>query len=426
MEWRTNMYVHIVQSGESLITIGRMYQISIEQLQRVNGLESTNIVPGLALLIPSYIYIVQPGDTFVGIASKAYVTVEQLRRDNHGISDAGLRPGMRIRIPDISNYIAGTLGFYAIRRPELDQQLINEFAPYSSSISIFEYHFASNGDIVNELNDLTAIQTTWRNRVTPLATMTNITSNGFDPNLMHQVLNSPSSRSNLVNNIYDLVKRKGYGGVNIDFEQVMAEDRDLFTGFLSQLQDRLSEGKFALVVSVPPKSSDNVPWNMGYDYGGIGSVADFIFIMAYNWHYGGSEPGPVAPITEIRRTVDFAIRYIPQRKIILGVPLYGYNWVLPHTTGRVALAISNQNAIRTAIRYLATIQYSSEYESPFFRYTDEQGLVHEVWFEDVRSMSTKMLFVRDYGLQAIGAWQLTLGFAQGPWLLRKFFTIRKL
>jgi len=420
------MYVHIVQSGETLADIGRMYQISIEQLERVNGLESSNIVPGLALLIPSYLYIVQPGDTLFGIANKAYVTLEQLRSANPGLSDTGLRPGMSIRIPDLSNYIAGTLGFYPIRSPELDQQLINEFAPYSSSISIFEYHFASNGDIVNELNDLTAIEATWRNRVTPLVTITNLTSQGFDPNLIHQVLNSPSSRLNLVNNIYELAKRKGYGGVNIDFEQVLAEDRDLFSSFLSQLRGRLREGGLSLVVCVPPKSSENVPWNMGYDYGGIGSVADFIFIMAYNWHYGQSVPGPVAPLTEIRRTVDFAINYIPQRKIILGVPLYGYNWILPHVSGRTAPAISNQNAIRTAIRYQSPIQYSSEYESPFFRYTDTQGQTHEVWFEDARSMSTKMLFVRNYGLQAIGAWELTLGFTQGPWLLRKFFTIRKL
>lgn len=419
------MYVHVVQSGESLSAISSMYQISIEQIRRVNGLEETNIVPGQALLIPSYTYIVQPGDTLISIASKAYVSLEQLRNANPGINDATLHPGMRIRIPDISNYLAGTLGFYVLRSPELDQQLINEFAPYSSFISIFEYHFASDGDIVNELNDITAIQTTWRNRVTPLVTITNISSHGFDPNLTHQVLNNSNSRTNLVNNIYNLVARKGYGGVNIDFEQVMPEDRDLFTGFLRQLRDRLRESTFVLTVSVPAKTSDDIPWFKGYDYGGIGSVANFMFIMAYNWHWAGSEPGPVAPITEVRRTIEFAIRYVPQLKIILGVPLYGYDWIIPYRPGTVATSISNQDAIRTAMRYQSPIQYSTEYESPFFRYSDSQGVSHEVWFEDVRSMSAKMVLVREYGLQGIGAWQLTLGFTPGPWLLRKFFTIRK-
>ena len=68
-----------------------------------------------------------------------------------------------------------------------------------------------------------------------------------------------------------------------------------------------------------------------------------MFIMAYDFHHAGSEPGPVAPITDVRRTVEFAIRYVPRRKIIIGVPLYGYDWIIPYRPGRVAPAISNQS-----------------------------------------------------------------------------------
>ena len=99
-----------------------------------------------------------------------------------------------------------------------------------------------------------------------------------------------------------------------------------------------------------------------------------MFIMAYDWHHAGSEPGPVAPITDVRRTIEFAIRYVPSRKIIIGVPLYGYDWIIPYSPGRVAPAISNQNAIETAMRYQSPIQYSTEFESPFFRYTDQAGI----------------------------------------------------
>ena len=107
------------------------------------------------------------------------------------------------------------------------------------------------------------------------------------------------------------------------------------------------------------------------------------------------------------------------------MPLYGYDWIIPYSPGRVAPAISNQSAVETAMRFQAPIQYSTEFESPFFRYTDQTGLTHEVWFEDVRSMGAKMLLIREYGLQGLGAWQLTLGFSPGPWLLTKFFTILK-
>lgn len=419
------MFIHTVQPGDSLFSISRRYSTSIDQIRAVNGLEITSIVPGQALLIPLYVYTVQPNDTLISIARRAFVPLEQLRVANPSINPYYLQPGMTITIPDISNYLTGTLSFYVVRSPEMDRGLIKNFAPYSSSISLFEYHIAANGDIANDLNDLAAIEETWRNRVTPLATITNLTPEGFSTEIVHQVLNNPTARTNLVNNIVYLVSRKGYGGVNIDFERVSAQDRDLFTGFLRELRDRFAPEGYTLTIAVPAKTSEEIPWLRGYDYGGIGAVVDFMFIMAYDWHHAGSEPGPVAPITEVRRTIEFAINKVPRRKIILGVPLYGYDWIIPYQSGTIASALSNQGAIDTAMRYQSPIQYAEEYESPFFRYRDQQGQIHEVWFEDVRSMSQKMILVREYGLQAIGAWQLTLGFEPGPWLLRKFFTIKK-
>ncbi|RDW18855.1 glycoside hydrolase family 18 protein [Oceanobacillus chungangensis] len=419
------MFTHIVQPGNTLFTISRMYGLSIEQIRSVNGLVETNIVPGQALLIPLYIYTVQPGDTLFSIARKADVSLEQLRAVNPSIIPYSLQPGMKITIPNISDYLASTLSFYAVRTPELDRTTIRDFAPYTTSISIFEFHITANGDIANDLNDLAAIEEAWRNRVTPLATITNLTPKGFSTEIVHQVLNNPTARTNLVNNIYYLISRKGYGGVNIDFERVSTEDRDLFTGFLRQLRDRFASIGYLLTIAIPAKTSEDIPWLKGYDYGGIGSVVDFMFIMAYDWHYGGGEPGPVAPITEVRKAIEFALERVPRSKIILGVPLYGYDWIIPFTPGTVAPAISNQSAIDTAMKYQSPIQYSKEYESPFFRYRDEEGLLHEVWFEDVRSMSKKMITVREYRLLGLGAWQLTLGFAQGTWLLTKFFTIKK-
>ena len=397
----------------------------MEQLRSVNGLELTNTVPGQALLIPSFIYTVQPGDTLTNIASKTLVSLDQLRAANPSLNPYLLQPGMQIVIPNLSNYVASTFSYYVIRSPELDSLLINDFAAYSSYISIFEYQIDRNGNFTIDLNDLTAIEETWRNRVMPLATITNLVPEGFSTDLAHQVLNNPTSRSNLVNNIYDLVSRKGYGGVNIDFERVSAQDRDLLTGFLLQLKNRLAPEGYVVTIAVPAKTSEDIPWLQGYDYGGIGAVVDIMFIMAYDWHYPESEPGPVAPITEVQKTIEFAIDRMPRNKIILGVPLYGYDWIVPSEPGTVASALSNQNAMNTAMRYQSTIQYSEEFATPFYRYRNERGELHEVWFEDVRSIGEKMRLVRAYNLLGIGAWQLTLGFAAGPWILTKFFTVNK-
>lgn len=419
------MFTHTVQPGDTLFSIGRRYGYSLEDLRLVNGMVEPNIVPGQALLIPLYTYTVQPGDTLTAIARRSFVTLEQLRAANPNVNPNALRPGMKIVIPDISWYQATTFGYYVVREPSADRAIIRDFAPYSSYITLFEYHFAPSGDIVNELNDAAAVEEAWRNRVTPLVAITNLTPEGFSPTLVSQVLNNREARANLVENIFYLVSRKGYGGVNIDFEQIRGEDRDLFTGFLRQLRDRLKPAGYVVTIAVPAKTSEDIPWLKGYDYGGIGTVVDYMFIMAYDWHHSASEPGPVAPIGGVRATLQFAVERVPRQKILLGLPLYGYDWIIPYQPGMLATARSNQEALLMAMRYQSPIQYSLADESPFFRYTDALGNVHEVWFEDVRSMGQKMKLARQFQLAGVGAWQLTLGFAPGPWLLRKFFTVRK-
>lgn len=420
------MFIYTVRPGDSLFSISNKYNISIDDIRLVNGLEMLNIVPNQALLIPSSTYIVQPGDSLYSIAQMAFVSLEQLEAANPSLNPNDLQIGMQITIPLIEDYAVSTFNYYVTRTPELDAFLISDFAPYSSYIALFDYQFNPNGDIVNVLDDRTAIETAWRNRVVPIVTITNLVPEGFSTELVQQTLNNQTTRTNLINNIINLITERGYGGVNIDFERIATEDRDIFTQFLFELKSRLNEQYYILTVAVPPKTSEDIPWLLGYDYGGIGSVVDLMFIMTYDWHHTESEPGPVAPINEVRRTIEFAINHVPKDKIILGVPLYGYDWPIPYTPDRPGSALSNADAVNLAMQYQSPIQYSDEFATPSFRYVDESGQMHEVWFEDSRSISEKMKIMRDFKIQGLGAWQLTLGLPEGPWILTHFFTIKKI
>lgn len=57
------------------------------------------------------------------------------------------------------------------------------------------------------------------------------------------------------------------------------------------------------------------------------------------------------------------------------------------------------------MKHQAPIQYDTNSESPFFRYTDEQGRRHVVWFEDARSIGKKLQLITEYGLDGGGVWQ---------------------
>ena len=81
-----------------------------------------------------------------------------------------------------------------------------------------------------------------------------------------------------------------------------------------------------------------------------------------------------------------------------------------------ARSISNQQAIDLAIQHHIAIQYDETAQSPFFHYTAEDGVVHEVWFEDARSLSAKLRLIAEYGFLGAGVWNLMRPFSQ-IWLL---------
>ena len=127
----------------------------------------------------------------------------------------------------------------------------------------------------------------------------------------------------------------------------------------------------------------------------------------------------VAPIHQGRKVVEYAITEIPAAKIDLGIPNYGYDWPLPFERGITkATTIGNVQAVRIAIEQGAEIMFDSLAESPYFNYTSD-GIAHEVWFEDVRSLQAKFNLIKEYGLRGCGYWQIMKWF-RANWLLLKY------
>lgn len=133
----------------------------------------------------------------------------------------------------------------------------------------------------------------------------------------------------------------------------------------------------------------------------------------------------VAPINKVREVVDYAVTRIPAEKIDLGIPNYGYDWPLPFERGVTsAKTIGNIEAIQIAIENDAEILFDEVAMSPYFNYTRE-GIRHEVWFEDVRSLKEKFGLIEDYGLRGAGYWQIMQLFRANWLLLADTFYIRK-
>ena len=134
------------------------------------------------------------------------------------------------------------------------------------------------------------------------------------------------------------------------------------------------------------------------------------------WGYTYGPPMAVAPIHKVREVVEYALTRIPAEKINLGIPNYGYDWPLPFEKGvTAARTISNTEAIEIAIANDAAIEFDPVSMSPQFTY-EKDGIMHEVWFEDVRSLKEKFALIEEYHLRGAGYWQI-MNLFRANWLL---------
>ena len=122
---------------------------------------------------------------------------------------------------------------------------------------------------------------------------------------------------------------------------------------------------------------------------------------------------------------EYAVTEIPQEKISLGIPNYGYDWPLPYVRQVTkATTLGNQEAVQTAIDHGVDIRFDALAQSPYFRYW-QYGIQHEVWFEDIRSIKEKFDLIQEYGLSGAGYWQLMRFFRSNWLLMEEMFRIRK-
>ena len=113
-----------------------------------------------------------------------------------------------------------------------------------------------------------------------------------------------------------------FDGLIIDLEYIPGRDRDYYLSFLGELRDRLA-GKM-LSVCVPARTKTITDDMFPYEI--IGTIADRVIVMAYDEHWSTSMPGPVASLEWCGRIADYALTVIPQKKLVMGLPLYGRTW----------------------------------------------------------------------------------------------------
>ncbi|HUG17008.1 MAG TPA: glycosyl hydrolase family 18 protein, partial [Thermomicrobiales bacterium] len=219
-------------------------------------------------------------------------------------------------------------------------------------------------------------------------------------------IETPEKRAAIVDRLYELVQTKAYDGVHIDFEGVNAADRDLLTDLMTRLYAAFHPQGWLVSQAVIARTSDtSTYWGGAYDYPKLSQVNDYITIMAYDYGYASRiDPIAVAPLWWVEDVVSYAVTRIPREKLLLGIPLYGYDWNT--TSGPPAKSVTHAVAMQLATRSGATAGYSMEHQAPWVKYTDDNGHSHETWFENGASFEAKLRLVTDHRVAGFATWRL--------------------
>jgi spore germination protein YaaH len=280
-----------------------------------------------------------------------------------------------------------------------------------NEVSPWIYGLARNGQIVAQVPERAAetaagMQALRHSGLPMVPTIANVTNGRWAYEPVADILHDPAAMARHVNDIVALVMREGYAGIDIDYEDLHGTDREAFSTFVANLGDALHAKNKILSVAVFAKTSDagDDQRNVAQDYKAIGAAVDEVRLMAYDYHWSASMPGPVAPITWVREVLTYAKTQIPARKIVLGIPVAGFDWVNGGGADGQGEPVSWLQCFGRTRAYNATLQYDRLSQSPSFRYTDAQGRPHEVWFENAESTTAKLEAAKAAGIRGVYLW----------------------
>ena len=240
-------------------------------------------------------------------------------------------------------------------------------------------------------------------------------SNHWDRELGRRAL---VNRERLAEQIAQAVVRYGLDGVNVDIENVTHQDRDAYAEFVELLRQKLPEDKvLGVSVAANPKGYTQ-GWHGSYDYARLGAAADYLMLMTYDEHYQGSSPGPVASLAFQEQSIQYALKYVPADKLVLGLPFFGRIW---SDSGAVmnGHGVSEAQINNLLAQYRGTVTQDAATGSARARITikasDQKPVIngvtltpgsYTIWYEGEASKKRLLSLVEQYGLLGAGSWSL--------------------
>ena len=234
-----------------------------------------------------------------------------------------------------------------------------------------------------------------------------------------EIMNSYENRKQLIEQIVDACVAYDLDGINIDFENMKQEDKDLYSRFIIELTPRLHE--IGMVVSVDVTAPDGgETWSMCFDRNVIGDVADYIIFMAYDQNGISSKTaGTTAGYNwiELNLVKFLQTEEIDSDKLILGIPFYTRIWTVDANGEVLRNPTVNMEDIEGVIPDGVQKTWDDELKQYYVEYQDGD-YTRKMWIEDVESLKAKVSLVKENNLAGVASWQYGME-TQDVWSMLK-------
>ena len=220
------------------------------------------------------------------------------------------------------------------------------------------------------------------------------------------IMNSYESRKKLIENIVEKCVEYDLDGINIDFENMYAEDKDMYSRFIIELTPRLKE--IGMVTSVDVTAPDGADtWSLCFDRNVIGDVADYIIFMAYDQNGTSSlKPGTTAGYNwvQLNLTKFLQTEAIEPEKLILGIPFYTRVWTTDSDGDIISRNTVDMKDIDSVIPEGVEKTWNDELKQNYVEYMDGSNK-RQIWIEDIESLKAKVSLVIENNLAGVASWQ---------------------
>ena len=314
-----------------------------------------------------------------------------------------------------------------------------------TQISPFSFELQTDGTLKNALKIdeepwITLIAEAKKKGVKVYPSILSYPHNEKEKNIQYLLLAQRKSRNAHIKDIVALVKKYKFDGIDIDYEAKLAETGTYFSDFLTSLSKELHKTSKKLICTIeartPPESryattSKEVLSKVEYsnDYKVIGKVCDQVRIMTYDQLGDDAKLvqnnsvylyRPVSDISWVMKVLTLALADIPAKKIIVGVPTYGYKYeVIPATatssTEYPRVGSMNFNYATDLAKTLNIIPNRNQAGELSYIYattTDINGKYlggikqFMVWYSDATAIADKIRIAKLYNLGGVAVFKI--------------------